>query len=119
MSGASRRMSGGVYQPRSRGAAMSDALAEAREALSVLLRRVVLRSAGGLLFVAGLAAFVSLATYSPDDGSLNNATGKEASNWLGPLGATAADLLLQQFGIAALAFLLPPMAWGVRALIWR
>jgi S-DNA-T family DNA segregation ATPase FtsK/SpoIIIE len=119
MSGATRRMASGVYQPRTRGAAISDALAEARQALSEMLKAIALRSAGGVLFAAELAASLSLATYSPDDASLNNATGREAANWLGPFGATAADLLLQQFGIAALAFLAPPMAWGIRALTGR
>lgn len=104
-------MASGVYQPRTRGAAIGDALAGARQALSDLLKMMVLRGAGGVLFAAGLAASLSLATYSPDDASLNNATGREAANWLGPFGATAADLLLQQFGIAALAFLAPPMTW--------
>src|SRR5258708_5283013 len=119
MSGAVRRATSGIYQPRSRGAAINDALAEARQALSDLTKSVVLRGAGGLLFIAGLAAIASLATYSPDDASLNNATGAVVRNWLGPLGATAADLLLQQFGIAALAFLAPPMAWGAGAWMGR
>ena len=43
--------------------------------------------------------------YNSGDSSLNNATGREPSNLLGGLGATAADLLLQTFGIAALAAL--------------
>ena len=40
-----------------------------------------------------------------DDPSLNNATVSEPTNLLGGLGATAADLLLQTFGLAALAAL--------------
>ncbi len=112
-------MAGGVYQPRSRGAAMADALADARRALANLLRLALMRGAGGLLFLGGLAALVALASYSADDSSLNNATGHQDSNWLGPLGATAADILLQSFGIAALAALAPPMVWGFRALLGR
>src|SRR5215469_15472559 len=119
MTGASRRMPGGVYQPRPRGAEMSDALAEARRALAKLVRVVILRGAGGLLFVGGLAALVALLTHNANDPSLNNATGREVSNWLGPLGATAADLLLQAFGFAALAALAPPMAWGARAMMGK
>jgi S-DNA-T family DNA segregation ATPase FtsK/SpoIIIE len=115
MSGVTRRMAGGVYQPRSRGAAMSDALADARRSLARLTRLLTVRGAGAVLFLGGLAATIALISYSPDDASLNNAAGGEVSNWLGPLGATAADLLLQSFGIAALAFLLPPMTWGVGA----
>jgi S-DNA-T family DNA segregation ATPase FtsK/SpoIIIE len=106
----------GVYQPRSRGAAMSDALAEARIALARLLQLAILRGAGLLVLLATLAVGVALATYTASDPSLNNATGKAVSNWLGPLGATAADVLLQAFGIAAFAFVAPLAVWGARAM---
>ncbi len=119
MSGASRRMTAGVYQPRSRGGAMADALADARRSLANLLRLLTIRGAGVVLFLASLACVMALVTYSPDDASLNNATAHEVANWLGPFGATAADLLLQQFGIAAITFLAPPMAWGVCALLGK
>ncbi len=119
MGQASRRMIGGVYQPRSRGAAMSDALADARRALARLLQLAVLRGAGGIVLLSALAMAAALASYSPSDASLNNATGRVVTNWLGPLGATGADILLQTFGIAALAFLLPPAVWGTRALTGR
>ncbi len=55
-------------------------------------------------------------SYSADDASLNNANLREVGNWLGPLGAVAADLLLQIFGLAVLAFLAPLFVWGTRAL---
>src|ERR1043166_7441283 len=126
MSPAGRR-SMGVYQPRSRRAAFADALAEARRKVSHALRTTLLRGAGAIVFLAAVAGLVALATYSPHDASWNNATLREPSNLLGGLGATAADLLLQTFGIAALAFLAPPALWGVRAMsgkslryaIWR
>jgi DNA segregation ATPase FtsK/SpoIIIE, S-DNA-T family len=110
---------GTVYQPRSRGAQMSDALAEARIAMTRLLQLALLRGAGGVVLLATLAMGVALATYSPGDPSLNNATGRDVANWLGPLGATAADVLLQAFGIAAFAFLAPLAVWGTRALMGR
>ena len=120
MSQATRRMiAGGVYQPRSRGAAMADALAEARRSLARLLQLMIMRGAGVVLFVSTAAAFVAVLSYDSRDASLNNATGVEPSNLLGGLGATAADLLLQAFGIAAIAALAPPMVWGVRALMGR
>src|ERR1043166_1221170 len=120
MSPAGRR-SMGVYQPRSRRAAFADALAEARRKVSHALRTTLLRGAGAIVFLAAVAGLVALATYSPHDASWNNATLREPSNLLGGLGATAADLLLQTFGIAA------PALWGVRAMsgkslryaIWR
>src|ERR1700754_2676121 len=118
---------GGVYHPRAKGGAMSDALADARAALSRLTRMLVMRGAGLLLFVAACAALLALISHHADDASLNNANGRAVSNLLGPLGAVAGDLLLQTFGFAAIAFLAPPAIWGLKALmeknlrhaIWR
>src|SRR6185312_8072755 len=115
----SSRMIGGVYHPRARGGAMSDALADARHAMNRLLRMLALRGAGLLLVLAATAALAALASYSADDASLNNANLRDVSNWLGPLGAVGADLMLQIFGIAALAFLAPLFVWGFRALRGR
>jgi len=109
-------MIGGVYHPRARGGAMSDALADARYAMNRLMRIVTLRGAGLLLLLAAAAALLALVSYSSDDASLNNANLRDTGNWLGPLGAVAADLLLQIFGWAALAFLAPLFVWGGRAL---
>ncbi len=116
---AQSRMIGGVYHPRARGGAMSDALADAKRALNRLMRMLALRGAGLLLLAAAATALVALASYSPDDASLNNANLRDVSNWLGPLGAVGADLLLQLFGLAALAFLAPLFVWGFRAVRGR
>ena len=107
---------GGVYHPRARGGAMSDALADARAAVARLARMAMLRGAGLLLFAVACAALLALISHHADDASLNNANGRAVSNLLGPLGAVAADLLLQTFGFAAVAFLAPPAFWGLRAL---
>ncbi len=95
---------------------MSDALADAKRALARLTRMAAMRGAGLLLFIAALAALVALASYSGDDASFNNANARPVSNLLGPLGATAADLLLQTFGFAALCAFAPLLVWGIRAL---
>ncbi len=113
---AQSRMIGGVYHPRARGGAMSDALADARAAMNRLVRMLAMRGAGLALMLAAGAALVALLSYSADDASLNNANLRDVSNLLGPLGAVAADLLLQIFGWAALAFLAPLLVWGARAL---
>src|ERR1700735_5151439 len=110
------RMIGGVYHPRARGSAMSEALADARRALARLLGMMMMRGAGFLLFAATCAALLALVTHHADDASLNNANGRDVSNLLGPLGAVGADLLLQTFGFASVAFLAPPAFWGLRAL---
>lgn len=113
---AQSRMIGGVYHPRARGGAMSDALADARAAMNRLVRMLAMRGAGLALMLAAGAALVALLSYSADDASLNNANLRDVSNLLGPLGAVAADLLLQIFGWASLAFLAPLLVWGARAL---
>jgi len=113
------RRSMGVYEPRSRRAAMADALADARRTVAHAAGVAALRGAGAMLFLGSVAALVALATYNANDPSLNNATGGGSTNLLGGLGATAADLLLQTFGIAALAALAPPAVWGARALSGR
>ena len=116
---AGSRLVGGVYHPRARGGAMSDALADAKRALARLTKVMALRGAGLLLFAAALAALVALVSFHSDDASFNNANARDVSNLMGPLGATAADLLLQTFGFAALAALAPLFVWGLRALTGR
>jgi S-DNA-T family DNA segregation ATPase FtsK/SpoIIIE len=128
MSQAQRRiMAGGVYQPRSRGAAMADALADARRSMTRLAQILIMRGAGVVLLLSGLAALVALATYDSSDASLNNATGVPPSNLLGGFGAMAADILLEAFGLAAVFVLLPLLTWGfvamsgqtLRRVLWR
>ena len=73
---------------------------------------------GLLLCVSALLLFLALVSYSPLDPSWNSAsvlTGSHAArNWIGVVGAFAADLVLQFFGIGA--FLLPlfPALLGAR-----
>ncbi|HWY65564.1 MAG TPA: DNA translocase FtsK 4TM domain-containing protein, partial [Rhizomicrobium sp.] len=116
---AGSRMIGGVYHPRARGGAMSDALADAKYAMNRLMRVAVLRGAGLALVLAAAAALAALVSYSSDDASLNNANLRDAANWLGAFGAVAADLMLQMFGWAALAFLAPLFVWGARAVFGK
>ncbi len=113
------RMVGGVYHPRSKGGAMSDALADAKRAMTRLAKVAAMRGAGLVLFAAAMAALAALASYHGDDASFNNANGRPVSNLLGPLGATAADLLLQTFGFAAIFAFAPLLVWGIRALTGR
>ena len=48
------------------------------------------------------------------DPSLSHATNAPVRNVLGFPGAIVADLLMQLFGVAALAFVLPVAVWGWR-----
>ncbi|HEY5238389.1 MAG TPA: DNA translocase FtsK 4TM domain-containing protein [Rhizomicrobium sp.] len=113
------RTIGGVYQPRAPRAAFADAMADARHAVARVARAAIMRGTGAALFLASAAALVALATYNSGDPSLDSATGAAASNLLGRFGAIAADLMLQGFGIAALAFLAPPAVWGARTFAGR
>ena len=113
------RLMGGVYHPRAKGGAMSDALADARRALARLVRAATLRGAGLLLLAAALAVLVALISFNSADASFDNANGRAVSNLMGPMGAIAADLLLQNFGFAALTALAPLFVWGARALAGR
>jgi DNA segregation ATPase FtsK/SpoIIIE, S-DNA-T family len=109
--------SSGVYQPRRPGAEWADTWADAKRAMTRLMRILVMRGAGLLVLLAAAAVLVAFISYNPADASPDNATGREVSNLLGPMGATAADILLQFFGFAALAFLAAPIAWGTRAMM--
>ncbi len=64
---------------------------------------------GFLLFVFAVLLVLALVSYSPLDPSLNTAAtplgGRPAHNWIGVVGAYAADLVLQGFGVSA--FLVP------------
>jgi len=106
-----------VYSPRARGSVMADAMAEARRAMNRLMRILAMRGAGLLLLAAAMAALIALISYNSGDPSINNANGRDAANWMGPLGAVAADLLLQSFGFAAVCALAPLLAWGACALM--
>ncbi|HEY3776875.1 MAG TPA: DNA translocase FtsK 4TM domain-containing protein, partial [Rhizomicrobium sp.] len=109
----------GAYQPRTRRATMADQFDGLRQAVLQLLTSIFSRGAGALLFLGAVAALAALASYSPDDASLNNATGRLPTNWLGGPGATAADLLLQTFGLASLTALAAPASWGAFAAFGR
>ena len=75
--------------------------------------------AGLVLALGSAAAIIAVFSYDSQDASVNNATGALPFNLLGPLGATAADILLQAFGLAAVAALAPPACWGIAALLGK
>ncbi|MCX5477698.1 DNA translocase FtsK [Kaistia geumhonensis] len=69
----------------------------------------------GLALLAAVAAVAaSLATWTVDDPSLSYAAAKPVANILGFPGAIIADLLMQFFGLGAIALLLPVVFWGWR-----
>jgi len=79
-----------------------------------------LRELGGLLVLAAVGIVAAaLATWSVDDPSLSHATNAPVRNLLGAMGAVAADLAMQLFGIATIAIILPPAFWGWRLFTHR
>ncbi len=72
-----------------------------------MLRRRAAELIGLGIVTFGLALLVALATWSVQDPSLSHATDLRTKNWLGYPGAIASDFLMQLFGIAAIAVVLP------------
>ena len=76
--------------------------------------------AGGyLLFLLAGLGFLALVGWHVDDASLTYATAAPVQNYLGFMGSAFADLSLQMWGFAVLAFLLPLVAWGWRLVTRR
>jgi S-DNA-T family DNA segregation ATPase FtsK/SpoIIIE len=86
---------------------LSDSLREA-------LRRRTRELIGLALIGLAIALALSLATWSIQDPSLSHATDARVRNKLGYPGAIVADLLMQLFGTASLALVLPIAFWGWR-----
>jgi len=76
------------------------------------LRRLAFGTYGFFLIAGACAVWLSLATWSVNDPSLNNATRAAPRNLLGDWGAVIADLGIQSLGLAAIFLFLPLAAWG-------
>ena len=76
---------------------------------------------GFLVAVVGLLVLLSLASFMPEDSSLNTATAAGATprNWIGPVGAYTADLLFQGFGWVAYLIPMVMLVVGTRLLLVR
>src|SRR5215831_13308715 len=69
---------------------------------------------GVALLVVAAALAAALGSWSVQDPSLSHATSAPVRNLLGVPGAVAADLLMQLFGLASIALIVPVAAWGWR-----
>ena len=78
----------------------------------IFVGRRIAESIGLLLLVINGALAVALSTWSAADPSFNHATAGPVRNALGFPGAIAADFMMQLFGLATIALLVPPTAWG-------
>ncbi len=89
------------------------------ESVRVFLARRFAEAVGGVLLVGLVALALALLTWSVQDPSLNHATAAPVHNWLGAPGAMVSDLLMQMFGLASLAILMPLAFWGWRLVTAR
>ena len=83
------------------------------EGSSAFFTRRVSELTGAGLIVLGVGYVAALVSYAPTDPSLNAAADGPVQNWLGASGAIIADLSMQTFGLAAVAFALAVLAWGM------
>jgi len=68
-----------------------------------------------ILLALAVLVFLCLITYSSTDWSLNTSSSQKTQNWIGVVGAVAADLMFQAIGLSAYIFpaLLGLIAWRV------
>jgi len=69
---------------------------------------------GVALIVAALLLTIALASYHRSDSALNTVSGGATLNWIGPIGAWAADALLTLFGPLAAAWVPIVLVPGIR-----
>jgi len=96
-----------------------DAVAFVSDHFREILRRRLSELAGLVLLTLTLIATVALASWSVQDPSLSHATNMPVHNLLGTAGAIVSDLLMQLFGLASAAILLPIALNGWRLLAHR
>ncbi|HQT76455.1 MAG TPA: DNA translocase FtsK 4TM domain-containing protein, partial [Rhodopila sp.] len=83
----------------------------ASPALKALMQQRTSELGGLVLGLLGLGILVALATYNPQDPSLNTATTRHVTNLAGQGGAVLADILLQGFGVAGVLPGFAMLAW--------
>ncbi len=80
------------------------------------LKMIALRAMGLVLLMLSLSVWLSLASWSHMDPSLNHATTAAPQNLLGYYGAVLSDLLFQWIGLAAIMIAAPIAIWGWKLL---
>ncbi|MBV9558073.1 MAG: DNA translocase FtsK 4TM domain-containing protein, partial [Pseudolabrys sp.] len=96
-----------------------DAVAFVTDHFRDIVRRRLSELLGLALITLALLAIIALSTWSVQDPSLSHATNAPVHNLLGKIGAITSDLLMQLFGLAAVAWLAPLFLTGWRLLAHR
>ncbi|MBU8539447.1 DNA translocase FtsK 4TM domain-containing protein [Roseomonas tokyonensis] len=86
----------------------------ASPAVKAAMKRRLAELVALVLVLFGLVLGLALASYDPADPSFSTATSQLTTNLAGPIGAHAADLLLQGFGYAAFLLVACLMTWAWR-----
>src|SRR3712207_5828736 len=81
--------------------------------------RVLGRLAGMAVVAAAPSFAVALLGFDWHDPSFNQATAQAVRNPVGPVGAYAADLLYQLFGLASWLLVAVGLSWGTRLVLGR
>ncbi|HEX6010842.1 MAG TPA: DNA translocase FtsK 4TM domain-containing protein, partial [Geminicoccaceae bacterium] len=87
--------------------------------LRARLRGAFGRLAGVAVVAAALGLAVALIGFDWHDPSFNQATAQAVRNPVGPVGAYAADLLYQLFGLASWLLVAAGLSWGTRLALGR
>ncbi|MEO0344524.1 MAG: DNA translocase FtsK 4TM domain-containing protein [Pseudomonadota bacterium] len=83
------------------------------------VQRITAQIIGAIIFLAGCAFVVLLASYSPNDANWFAATGNPPENLLGSVGAAIAGTLILSVGWASWALAILLLAWGLRFILLR
>ncbi len=83
------------------------------------LHRRLHEMAGVVLFIAAVCLGISLGSYEVSDPGFNNASSALVQNWLGPIGAYTADLMLNGLGLIAMLPAVFLACWGWRVISHR
>ncbi len=87
------------------------------DSLTNFIKKRTFELLGLLLIFIGIALAISFVTYSPEDPSfIYGNTSLEIKNFFGIYGSSAADFLLQSFGLVSFLFLANLLFWGTRLL---
>ena len=78
------------------------------------ISRFARRIAGGGLTLLCTAVALSLLTWASTDPSLTHSASGSVRNWMGPVGAIIADLLVQLLGLASIVAVLPAGYWSLQ-----
>ncbi len=85
-------------------------------ALVTFLKNTAWRALGLLSLVLAGVVLLSLLSYDPADPGFNNQTYADTKNWLGPLGANVADVLMQTLALVSYLFVGPLAVWGFKVI---